>query len=220
MPDGASQRDGVTAALAVPFRIRLLAVTTMVTVNTLIYLLINANPTRTPALLPVTWLDHALGRHAWTIWPYWLLLVINPFFAVAIRERTILLASLRAYVAAMGLNIVVWLAWPTRILRETLPQGMDSLTQGAWNLLYALDAPNNCFPSGHITIPCVVMAGFVAQYPDARRWIWIVALLFPAIITTGQHYAIDLFAGMLTAVAGIALAGLPALMRLRRPAIA
>jgi hypothetical protein len=220
LPDGAARRDGSTAAHVVSFRIRVLAVTAMVTVNTLIYLLINANPTRTPALLPMTWFDDALGRHAWTIWPYWLLLVINPFFAVAIRERNVLLATLRAYVVAIGLNIVVWLAWPTRIARDALPQHLDGLTQGAWNLPYALDEPNTCFPSGHITIPCVVMAGFATQYPGARRWIWVVALLFPTIVTTGQHYAIDLFAGMLTAVAGIALAGRPLLMRSRRLAIA
>jgi hypothetical protein len=42
-----------------------------------------------------------------------------------------------------------------------------------------------------------------------------VALLFPTIVTTGQHYAIDLFAGMATAVAGIALAGRPLLERRR-----
>jgi hypothetical protein len=220
LPDGAAQRDGTTAAHAVPFRIRVLAVTAMVAVNTLIYLLINANPTRTPVLLPMTWLDDALGRHAWTIWPYWLLLVINPFFAVAIRERAVLLATLRAYLAAMALNIAVWLAWPTRIVRDALPPDLDPVTQGAWNLLYALDEPNTCFPSGHITIPCVVMAGFVAQYPQARRWIWAVALLLPTIVTTGQHYAIDLFAGMLTAAAGVALAGLPLLIRSRQMAMA
>src|SRR5688500_3684162 len=70
-------------------------------------------------------------------------------------------------------------------------------------------------PSGHITIPCVVLAGFLAQYPGATRWIWMVALLFPTIVTTGQHYAIDQFAGMATAFAGIALAGRPLLERRR-----
>lgn len=206
-------------ARIVSFRTRLFAVIAMVTVNTLLYLLINAHPTREPVLLPVTWLDHAIGRHAWTIWPYWLLLAINPFLAVAIREQRILLATLRAYVVAMGLNIAVWLAWPTHIVRDAIPDGLGAATHGAWQLLYALDEPNTCFPSGHITIPCVVMAGFLAQYPGARRWIWIVALLFPTIVTTGQHYAIDLFAGVATAVAGIALAGRPLLER-RRLAIA
>lgn len=203
----------------VAFRIRLGAVAAMVTANTLVYLAINAHPTRSPALLPMTWLDEALGRHAWTIWPYWLLLAINPFLAVAIREQRILLATLRAYVVAMGLNIAVWLAWPTHIVRDAIPEGLGAATHGAWRLLYALDEPNTCFPSGHITIPCVVMAGFLAQYPNARRWIWMMALLFPTIVTTGQHYAIDLFAGMATAFAGIALAGRPLLER-RRLAIA
>jgi hypothetical protein len=214
-PTGAALHD-----TPVPFRIRLYAVTSMVTVNTLVYLLINAHPTREPMLLATTWLDDALGRHAWTIWPYWLLLVINPFLAMAIRERHVLLATLRAYLAAMSLNVIVWLAWPTHILRNALPDGLDPLTRGAWHLLYALDEPNTCFPSGHITIPCVVMAGFLAQYPQARRWIWIVALLFPTIVTTGQHYAVDLFAGMLTALVGIVLAGRPLLERPRRLAVA
>lgn len=199
----------------VAFRIRLGAVAAIVTVNTLVYLAINAHPTRSPALLPMTWLDGALGRHAWTIWPYWLLLAINPFLAVSIREQRILLATLRAYVVAMGLNIAVWLAWPTHIVRDAIPEGFGAATRGAWQLLYALDEPNTCFPSGHITIPCVVMAGFVAQYPGARRWIWMVALLFPTVVTTGQHYAIDLFAGMITAFVGISLAGRPLFVRRR-----
>ena len=55
----------------------------------------------------------------------------------------------------------------------------------------------------------------MAQYPHARRWIWLVALLFPTIVTTGQHYAIDLFAGMATALVGITLAGRPLLERRR-----
>lgn len=202
-------------ARIVSFNIRLFAVIAMVAVNTLVYLLINAHPTRQPVLLPGTWLDVALGYHAWTIWAYWLLLAINPFLAIAIREQRVLLATLRAYLLAMGLNIAVWLAWPTYIARNALPEGLDPLTHGAWQLLYALDEPNTCFPSGHITIPCVVMAGFIAQYPHARRWIWLVALLFPTIVTTGQHYAIDLFAGMATAFVGIALAGHPLLERRR-----
>lgn len=201
----------------VRFRVRLYAVAAMVTINTLVYLFINAHPPRTPTLLPVTPLDALLGHHAWTIWPYWLLLLINPFFAVAIRERRLLLATLRAYLAAMGLNIAIWLAWPTRIVRAALPEGLDPLTQAAWRLLYALDEPNTCFPSGHITIPTVVMIGFAAQYPQSRRWIWCVALLFPAIVTTGQHYAIDLFAGMATALIGIALAGRALLGGARMP---
>jgi hypothetical protein len=206
------QHEVAMEARIVPLNTRLFAVIAIVTVNTLVYLLINAHPTREPVLLPITWLDQALGYHAWTIWPYWLLLVINPFLAIAICEQRVLLATLRAYLLAMGLNIAVWLAWPTHIVRNAAPEGLDPLTRGAWQLLYALDEPNTCFPSGHITM---VMAGFMAQHPHARRWIWLVALLFPTIVTTGQHYVIDLFAGMAAALVGITLAGRPLFERRR-----
>jgi hypothetical protein len=198
-------------APTVPFRIRLMAVLGMVTVNTALYLLINAHPTREPALLPVTALDQWVGWHAWTIWPYWLLLCINPFLALGLRHKALMLATLRAYVIAMALNMLVWLAWPTGIVRHALPEDLGGATRAAWDLLYALDEPYTCFPSGHITIPVVVMFAFVAQHPRARRWIWAVALLFPTIVTTGQHYALDLAGGAATALIGLRLAGVPVL---------
>lgn len=208
----------VAAANApVSLRVRVLAVAAVVTFNTALYLWVNAHPLRTPALLPTTPLDVWLGWHAWTIWPYWLLLVINPFFAVGIRDTTLLLATLRAYVVAMAINMAVWLAWPTQLPRHPLPESLDPLTTGAWQLLLALDEPNTCFPSGHITIPTVVMFAFATQYPRARRWGWLVLLLFPSIITTGQHYAVDLAAGMLTAIIGIAVAGRPLWRAWRKP---
>ncbi len=216
-PNAARTAPPSPTAPPIRLRPRVLAVTAMVVFNTLLYLWINAHPTRPPTTLPLTPLDHALGWHAWTIWPYWLLLVINPFFAVCIRESRLLLATLRSYVVAMGINIAFWLAWPTHLPRQPLPESLEPWTAAAWRLLLALDEPNTCFPSGHITIPTVVMFAFAAQYPPARRWIWLVALLFPSIITTGQHYALDLFAGMLTAAAGIALAGRPLWQAWRMP---
>ncbi|KRG69774.1 phosphatase PAP2 family protein [Pseudoxanthomonas dokdonensis] len=204
----------------VRLRVRVLAVSAVVVFNTALYLWVNAHPLRTPTMLPVTALDSWFGWHAWTIWPYWLLLLINPFLAVCIRERRLLLATFRAYVVAMAINLLVWLAWPTQLPRHPLPDTLDPLTTSAWQLLLALDEPDTCFPSGHITIPTVVMFAFAAQYPAARRWIWLVLLLFPSIITTGQHYAVDLLGGMLTAIAGIALAGHPLWRAWRRPSFA
>ncbi|MCF7222372.1 phosphatase PAP2 family protein [Marilutibacter chinensis] len=199
---------GATDARPVAFRIRLLAVLAVVSVNTALYLWINAQPTRPPALLPLTTLDTAIGWHAWTIWPYWLLLCINPFLALGLRDRALLWATFKAYAVAMGLNVAIWLAWPTRIARAALPDDLDGATRAAWDLLHALDEPNTCFPSGHITIPVVVMVAFARQYPASRPWVWLPTLLFPTIVTTGQHYAIDLLAGAATALAGLAWAGL------------
>lgn len=195
-------------AATLAFRTRLLLVLALTTINSTLYLLSNAWPLRTPVRLPLTAMDMALGWHAWTIWPYWLLLLLGPLMALALRERRLVVATLRAYGVALAFNFAIWSLWPTRILRPALPPDLDPLTAGAWRLLHALDGPNNCFPSGHITIPLVIAVGFSAQYPRARRWLWPILLaLLPSVVTTGQHYSVDILGGAATAALGVLLAG-------------
>jgi hypothetical protein len=189
-------------------RSRLLLVLGLMAINGALYLLTNAHPLHPPVLLPSNVVDLALGWHAWTIWPYWLLLALAPAMAVGLRDRWIAGATLRAYALALGLNLAAWTIWPTRILRSALPQGLDPATDAAWQLLYALDAPNNCFPSGHVTLPLVIAVGFGLQYPRTRRWLWPpLLLLLPTVVTTGQHYSWDILGGATTAVMGWVVAG-------------
>jgi hypothetical protein len=170
-------------------------------VVTSVYLGSNHFPMAEPRALPLTAVDEVLGWHAWTIWPYWLLLVLAPAFILAISDRRILLATMRAYAAAMTLDAVVWMAWPTSLARRALPADMAPATDAAWRLLHVLDASNNCFPSGHITAPVIAVAGYCAQHAHARRWAWpLVLLLFPSVVTTGQHYAWDVLGGAATAL--------------------
>ena len=191
----------------VPLRRRAGLVLALAALNSVLYLLSNAYPLRTPIALPVTSLDAYIGWHAWTIWPYWLLLALGPVLALGLRERRILMATLRAYALAMSLNVAAWLAWPTFIGRRALPDTLDPLTDAAWRLLHALDGPNNCFPSGHVTIPLVIAAGYCAQHPRAWRWVWpLLLVLLPSVVSTGQHYAWDVAGGAATAALGLLLA--------------
>lgn len=202
MPEHADRAD----AALLTWRQRALFVAAAVAVNGAIYLSINLHPMRTPALLPRTAVDAALGWHAWTIWPYWLLLMLAPAFALAIRERRLFIATLRAYAVAIGLNALTWLAFPTYLPRRAVPEGEGLLTDAAWRVLYALDANTNCFPSGHITLPLVIGAGFCMQYPRLAPWAAaLVVALSPTIVTTGQHYAVDALGGAATAVLGLLL---------------
>lgn len=186
-------------------------------INGSLYLGINAFPPREPQLLPRSVADDWLGWQAWTIWPYWLLLLAGPALTLAIGERRLLRATIRAYAIAIGLNATIWLLWPTRIVRPPLPQGLDALTEAAWRCLYALDGVNNCFPSGHITIPVVAAMGFAAQYPPMRAAVWIaLAALAPSVVSTGQHYAWDVLGGLATATIGLLLAGRPLWRSARR----
>jgi hypothetical protein len=196
-------------SVLVAFRTRLLMVLALTTINSALYLLSNKWPLHSPVFLPVNAVDAALAWHAWTIWPYWFLLLLGPLLALGLRDRRILMATLRAYALAMLLNFVIWSSWPTRmIFNRVLPQGLDPITEGAWRLLYALDGPNNCFPSGHITIPLVIAAGFCVQYPRARYWLVpLLLVLFPSVVTTGQHYSWDVLGGAMTATLGLLIAG-------------
>ncbi|MDN5782463.1 MAG: phosphatase PAP2 family protein, partial [Luteimonas sp.] len=200
----------MTASTAiVPFRTRLLLVLSLTIVNSILYLCSNAWPLRQPVRLPLNAIDVALGWHAWTIWPYWLLLLLGPAMALCLRERRVLIATARAYALALAANFTIWSIWPTRdSASRLLPDDLDPLTDTAWRLLYALDGPNNCFPSGHVTIPLVIAAGFCAQYPRARYWVWPLLLaLLPSVVTTGQHYSWDVLGGAATAAVGLLVAG-------------
>ncbi|MBX9404023.1 hypothetical protein K4L06_22220 [Lysobacter sp. BMK333-48F3] len=207
------------AVLPWPRRLAIVLATTLL--GALVYLGINAQPWRPPSSLPPSLVDAAIGWRAWAIWPYWAMLATGPALALAIRERALFYATLRAFALAAGLNAAVWLAWPTRIARRPLPDGLDAWTEAAWRALYALDGPHNCFPSGHITIPAVAAVGFAAQYPRARGAVAVgLAALAPSVIATGQHYAWDIAGGLLTATLGLLLAGAPLWRAVPPPAVA
>ncbi|GAB3377419.1 phosphatase PAP2 family protein [Lysobacter fragariae] len=183
-----------------PFGKRMGWVLAFLTAVTALYLGSNFHPLRAPQPLPLTIVDTAIGWHAWTIWPYWLLLVIAPGFLLSISNRRLLLATMGTYSLALGCDALVWLAWPTVLPRHVLPVDLDAATAGAWQLLYFLDGSNNCFPSAHITAPIVTLAGCAMQRPAAGRWGWpLIAVLAPSVVSTGQHYAWDVLGGAATA---------------------
>ncbi|GAB1596427.1 phosphatase PAP2 family protein [Lysobacter claricitrinus] len=189
-------------------------VATAVAVNGAVYLAINNRQPPDSVVVTPSTLDSALGLHAWTIWPYWLLLALAPAMALSIRDRRIFVATMRSYVVALALNVALWLAIPTRLPRAALPDGLDAATAAAWRLLLALDAPGNCFPSGHVTLPIVIAAGFATQYPRLAPFAWFaIAALVPTVITTGQHVAIDILGGIATALIGLVLTRHPFLRR-------
>lgn len=215
MPDPNPLRTR-SARQDVPLRNRAFLVAALALVNSALYIGSNAYPLREPIMMPHNTLDLTLGWHAWTIWPYWLLLVLAPVLALQIRQARLLHATLRAYAVALLTNVAIWLAWPTKIVRHAIADTLDPATAAAWRLLYMLDGTGNCFPSGHVTIPLVIATGLCAQYPQARRWVWIaIAILLPSVVTTGQHSSWDVLGGAATAAFGIRVAS-PDLLRTLR----
>ena len=190
-----------------PASSRMLLASAVIGMVTLVYLVTVHLPLRVPRPMTPTAVDRVIGWHAWAIWPYWLLLVIAPAFILAISDRRIFLATLRAYAWSMAANAAIWVLWPTSLARREVPIDLHGATAAAWRLLHFLDGSGNCFPSAHITAPVVAVAGYCAQHPRARAWAWPLAIpLFPTVVATGQHYAWDIVGGAGTAAIGLWIA--------------
>jgi membrane-associated phospholipid phosphatase len=111
-----------------------------------------------------------------------------------------------ALTVAVLINYSIFLVFPTVLERPPLPTG-DSLADELYRWLIGIDTPANCFPSGHITAPAIG-CWFLAR--QRLRW-WpaitvAYAVLAISVLTTKQHYAIDIAGGAATAAIGIATA--------------
>jgi hypothetical protein len=160
---------------------------------------------RAPTQLWLTPLDRAIPFLPWTMWPYLVLFVSDVIFPLVLRDGRVFRDVVFAYLIAILTNVVIWNLLPTTYPRPAPPSG-SSITDAAFRIMVSLDTPNVCFPSGHITIPAVGCWGFLREHPRLRVPAWtIFALLSLTILTTKQHYAVDLLGGMGTALFGIAV---------------
>lgn len=160
---------------------------------------------RPPVTLPLTWLDRAIPLLEWTVWPY-LVLAGCMFLPLLLSDRQIFRRCLTALGCGYSVNLLVFAMWPTMLPREGLPDGWHR-TAFAW--LYAVDSPANCFPSGHITAPFIAFHALAMEHRRWRGLLWLAfALLCPTILTTKQHYVVDLVGGLATGALGVWLSGL------------
>lgn len=170
------------------------------------YLLINHLPLRTPILLWQSPIDVSLPFLAWTIWPYIILLFTDYFFPLMIVDSQHFRVTMRAYAITAAISFCFWALLPTTLPRfGFIPMG-DSLSEQAYRLLIAMDPPNNCFPSGHISIPTVLFWALAKQWSRWRVLIWtLFAFLSLSILTTKQHYLLDLIGGLFAGYLGLKL---------------
>jgi hypothetical protein len=187
-----------------PKRIALIAV--LFAVNSLAFMYLNENPFREPSFLPLIFIDEAIPFLPWTVWPYVLMLTSNVILPFLLRRDLLFRAVLIAYFAAMSLNLMIWAGFPTAFPRPDLPLG-DSMSESFYRWMVSFDSGTNCFPSGHVTIPTVLIWGLTVQWKKYRWWLWgALGVSAMTILTTKQHYFWDLLGGLATAGVGIAIA--------------
>ena len=71
---------------------------------------------------------------------------------------------------------------------------------GIWGLLQKADGGNNCFPSLHVTV--AIALAYCYSLVEKKTllkvlmWLWVIAIMI-SVLTTKQHYLIDVGGGML-----------------------
>ncbi len=141
----------------------------------------------------------------WTVLPYFLL-IGGMYLPVFLDTPSTFIKSLYAVGFAVAINYSIFLFFPTVYPRPPAPE-VTNVTTAIYLWLTGIDTPANCFPSGHVCVPGI---GFWYLAQQHKKWAWLYGLVFIllvlTVLTTKQHYLIDIFGGLLTAFIGIMLA--------------
>lgn len=167
-------------------------------VVSMVYYLTNHLHWREPLELPLLKPEQQIPFLTWTVWPYLILLLLT-YLLVLIQKRELFHCSMLALLMGTLLNAVWWIVLPVTYPRPPMPAG-EGLTIALYQWLCRIDSPANCFPSAHITLPAIAFHAMLKQHPRLRGlMVSLFALLSLTILTTKQHYLVDLFGGLVTA---------------------
>lgn len=144
-----------------------------------------------PIELPFTWLDR-LVPFVPALLP--LYVAYLPFYWLTVwrseNDRELNRIFYAAYFQLL-LSVPFFLLVPVRMPRELFYVQEYGMADAFWRWF---DAPNNCFPSLHVS-NCLLLAQFNAK----RRYAWIFVTVSLAIIASTvlvkQHYVVDIAAG-------------------------
>lgn len=142
----------------------------------------------------------------WPIWvvpyalcyPLWLTAFI---FAIGKMDARLFRALMAACYLTFSVGILTFVLFPTYVILPTLT-GTDAFSVLLRQLQIA-GGTYDALPSGHIYIT-TLLALFFSLWMPRLRWLWILILLTISFSTlfTGQHYILDVIAGLAVAWVG------------------
>ena len=144
----------------------------------------------------------------WFVWIYMLAYVqwIVGYFLLARSSEETCKRYFGAEVIGKAISVAIFIIFPTAMLRpEILGDGLSERFL-AW--LYAVDSPDNLFPSLHCMESWIVARGLMeAKAPKAGKIaMWTYSLLvFAAVLLVKQHLVLDVIGGIIVAELGIYL---------------
>ncbi len=181
-----------------PMKTRLSHTFSFILVAGLAYLFINHFPIFEPKVLSYLPFEADIPFLAWTVYPYLWLLSCDLILPCLISNRDLFRIAIRGIGIASIYSCMVWLLYPTTYPRPTLADlpingFLDTVSMPVYTFLIVLDAPTNCFPSGHVTMPTVLFWTLSKQNPNKTiLYASTLLMLTLSILTTKQHYIWDI----------------------------
>lgn len=143
------------------------------------------------------------------IWPIWVVpyalcypLWLGAFLYAALRmEAPRYRALLAACFFTFSLGILTFVLFPTYVESPALP-GAD-IFSATLRILQAAGGFYDALPSGHIYVT-TLLALFYSRWRPRQKWLWLAVWIVVALSTlfTGQHYILDVIAGLALGWAG------------------
>ena len=138
----------------------------------------------------------------WTFFIYCLVYIVPVMAFLFLKTRESLIASVRAFFAAIAIHIVVWFFYPVEYTLRPAILPLQPQPLMHWiDFLFRLDNPPvNCFPSLHVTYAFLTYFAIRTYRPKFAPYFLVLAILISlSTLTFKQHFVVDVVAGFLVA---------------------
>ncbi len=189
--------------LLVTSKNKLLAGFLMFFCATILYMTSNHYQIFEPIYLPMMWIDDQVPFLPYSVWIYISEYVFFVVIYLMCKSTINLNKYLYSFFALQTVSVAIFWIWPTTYPRDLypLPQDLHWLTRFVFESLRVTDAPTNCCPSLHVSSVYLTSFLFVEEqkekFPFFFTWGTLIAL---STLTTKQHYAVDVLAGLAMAL--------------------
>ncbi|VAW70073.1 hypothetical protein MNBD_GAMMA09-687 [hydrothermal vent metagenome] len=149
-------------------------------------------------------LDQLIPFIGWSIIIYWLVLVVAITGVLLLRDIRHVHRLLAVNALSFLLNFMVWFSYP--IVYPRTEHLLTGISGELFSILYFLDTPANSFPSGHVSLMCLLAwTGMSLKGWRGHLLLVISVLGVFSVFTTRQHTVIDAIGGAATVMIAYAV---------------
>jgi membrane-associated phospholipid phosphatase len=143
-------------------------------------------------IIPIWVLPYLLCFPLWLFSLIWIILKIDDR-----HFKAIITAGLLSF----SIGVSTFILYPTYVVSPQLVS--TGIFTDLLRFVYLHAGGYNAFPSGHVYITTLIALFFSRCYPR-QKWMWMAIAVIVSLSTLfiGQHYLVDVFGGLLVALAG------------------